>query len=169
MFRYHLTGELIRKNPEGQQKSRMQNTQIGNALDLEKSYPRSPNERLGGYIIMPRIIDKCRAVIAGSNGEYNYNCPLDQRFFNFTGIDAEAFKDQVAMGKSDEELLEWVNEHAVPHTEDELNIWAYTTRWSIPSEPQMIAYFESARLKVAPHKHYINTWFQLLDAEEGRF
>ncbi|MCF6310829.1 MAG: DUF5069 domain-containing protein [Verrucomicrobiales bacterium] len=42
------------------------------------------------------MLDKCRAELAGTNGDYNYNCTLDQRFFVFTGINADALKAEVA-------------------------------------------------------------------------
>ena len=31
------------------------------AKDLRKGYPRSPREKLGGYVIAARCADKCRA------------------------------------------------------------------------------------------------------------
>jgi hypothetical protein len=31
--------------------------------------------RLGGFVLLPRILDKGRATLAGKNGEYNYNSP----------------------------------------------------------------------------------------------
>ena len=58
--------------------------------DLTKQAPRSPRVRLGGFVLLPRILDKARASLAGKNGEYNYNCPLDQRFLGFVNVDAEA-------------------------------------------------------------------------------
>ncbi len=84
----------------------MSNTLI--APDLTQRPPRSPRVRLGGYALLPRALDKCRATLAGQNGEYHYDCPLDQHFFNFTGVNAEALKAEVAKGKGDGELLEWV-------------------------------------------------------------
>ena len=45
--------------------------------------------RLGGDAILPRLLDKGRAAIAGTNGEYNYACPLDQNFLEFAGVDPE--------------------------------------------------------------------------------
>jgi Domain of unknown function (DUF5069) len=50
-----------------------------------------------------RTLDKCRADLADRAGSYHYNCPLDRALFNFTGIDAEEFKDFVATGAGDEE------------------------------------------------------------------
>ena len=51
-----------------------------NSPDLTKQPPRSPRVRLGGYVILPRMLDKGRATVAGKNGEYHYACPLDRRF-----------------------------------------------------------------------------------------
>src|SRR5438105_4591635 len=48
------------------------------APDLTQRPPRSPKSRLGGYALLPRMLDKGRATIAGKNGEYHYDCPLDQ-------------------------------------------------------------------------------------------
>ena len=62
------------------------------APDLTKRPPRSPRVRLGGFVILPRMLDKGRATIAGKAGEYHFNCPLDQRFLRFAGIDAAAIE-----------------------------------------------------------------------------
>src|SRR5690349_15326006 len=82
-----------------------------NAPDLTKQPPRSPRVRLGGYVILPRMLDKGRATIAGRNGEFHYNCPLDKRFVEFVGIDADKLKEQLAAGKGDWEILQWINEN----------------------------------------------------------
>jgi len=42
------------------------------ALDLTKQFPRSPRDTLAGYIYAARLTDKCRAVVAGTNGGYHY-------------------------------------------------------------------------------------------------
>ena len=81
-----------------------------NTPDLTKHPPRSPRVRLGGYVILPRMLDKGRATLTGRNSEYHYACPLDQGFLEFVGIDPEALKKQ--LNKSDTEVLEWVNKNA---------------------------------------------------------
>ena len=68
--------------------------------DLTKQPPRSARVRLGGYALLPRMLDKGRAVLAGKNGEYKYACPLDQRFLEFVGVDAKALQKQLATGKA---------------------------------------------------------------------
>src|SRR5258706_14382301 len=80
--------------------------------DLTQRPPRSPRVRLGGYAILPRMLDKGRATIAGKNGEYHYACPLDQRFLEFTGINSDSLKEQLAAGKGDWEILAWIQKHA---------------------------------------------------------
>src|SRR6185312_4147242 len=78
------------------------------SLDLTKQPPRSPRVRLGGYVILPRCLDKGRAAINGKVGEYHYACPLDQHFLDFAGVDPEAMKKELAAGKGDGEILEWI-------------------------------------------------------------
>ena len=79
------------------------------APDLTQHPPRSVRVRIGGYAHLARLLDKARAVLAGKAAEYHYNCPLDQRFFAFTGIDHEAMLAQIKSGKTDVQILEWVN------------------------------------------------------------
>src|SRR5207302_9953830 len=96
-----------------------------NASDLTQHPPRSPRVRLGGYVILPRMLDKGRATVAGKNGEYHYNCPMDQRFLEFAGISAEALKKQLAAGKGDGEILEWVEKNAKhKRTAPEIRVWS---------------------------------------------
>src|ERR1700684_4581173 len=83
-----------------------------NGPDLTKQPPRSARVKLGGYVILPRMLDKGRATIAGKNGEYHYNCPMDQRFLEFAGIDAKALSKQLAAGKGDGDVLAWINKNA---------------------------------------------------------
>ena len=80
------------------------------APDLTQRPPRSPRCRLGGYVILPRMLDKGRATIAGKNGEFNYDAPFDQHIINFLGLDPAALLEQLAAGKGDGEILEWIGE-----------------------------------------------------------
>ncbi len=56
------------------------------APDVTQRPPRSPRSRLGGYALLPRMLDKGRATLAGMNGEYHSNCLSDQHLLNFMGI-----------------------------------------------------------------------------------
>ena len=69
------------------------------APDLTQRPPRSPRSRLGGYALLPRMLDKGRATIVGKNGEYNYDCPLDQHILKFAGIDSKKLLAELKQGK----------------------------------------------------------------------
>ena len=82
------------------------------AKDLRKQEPRSPNDQLGGFRLAARCLDKCRATLAGTQGDFAYGCPMDQQFLLNAGIDQEEFKNFVATGASDEQVADWIEEHA---------------------------------------------------------
>ncbi len=95
------------------------------ARDLrdDKEPPRKPRETLAGYALAARAVDKCRAVLVGWEGEYFSNCPLDQRWLIFAGIEYEAFRSCVATGATDEQIAEWIGEHAKQRPEAEIESW----------------------------------------------
>jgi hypothetical protein len=133
--------------------------------DLTKQPPRSARVRLGGYVILPRMLDKGRATIAGKNGEYHYACPLDQRFLEFTGIDPRALKRQLK--KSDTEVLDWINAHAKhKRTPPEIVAWSAWQEQRAPDNPDSREYFNSMHKAGAPKRTDIVTWFDLLDLDD---
>lgn len=140
---------------------------LNNAMDLTKNPPRSIRVRLGGYVLLPRMLDKCRASIAGTNGEYNYNCPMDEFFFEFTGVDAAKLKKQVAAGKGDGELLEWIRKNCkTPRTESEIAGWSAWLEHRAPCDVESRDFFHGAHAKLAPKREDISTWFDLLDLDD---
>jgi len=135
--------------------------------DLTKQPPRSPRVRLGGYAILPRCLDKGRATINGKNGEYHYACPLDQRFLEFAGIDAEGLKKELAAGKSDSEILDWIQANAKNKPSDTAILaWSAYHDQRAPSDPEGRNYFNDLHSKVAPKREDISTWFELLDVDD---
>ena len=136
--------------------------------DLTQRPPRSMRTRLGGYAILPRLLDKCRATIIGKNGEYHYNCPLDQHFFKFTGVDAEALKTEVATGKGDGEILEWITAHATIKSQPwEILHWSgYHDHRGPDSDAETLAYFAEAVGKFSRTREDIRTWADLLDLDD---
>lgn len=74
------------------------------AKDLTKEAPRSPRTRIGDYALMARMIDKGRATLNGTVGEYHFACPLDQMLFTYKGVQADDVKAVLASGASDDEF-----------------------------------------------------------------
>src|SRR3989344_1167890 len=113
------------------------------AKNLTKCAPRSPRERLGGFAILPRCIDKCRATLAGTNGEYKFDCGLDNRLFKFKGIVGADLKDYIGQGHTDEEITDWVKSRGTPKTDDEIAAWseAFKTDYSYSTNPEKKVWF----------------------------
>ena len=92
--------------------------------DLTKESPRSPRIRIGGYAILGRTLDKCRALVGGNIGEYHFDCPLDNTLFGFKGVKGADFKAQIENGASDQEMVEWLNRNGQKRTADEIKRWS---------------------------------------------
>jgi hypothetical protein len=123
--------------------------------------------RLGGYVTLPRMLDKGRATVTGKNGEYHYACPMDQRLLEFTGIDAEALKKQLAAGKGDWEILEWIQSNAKhKRTDPEIAAWSEFAEKRVPTDAESRSYFNELHQKAAPKHEDVATWFDLLDVDD---
>ncbi|NDB58399.1 DUF5069 domain-containing protein [bacterium] len=137
------------------------------AKDLTKVAPRSAYERIGGFAIIARTIDKCRATLEGKNGEYHFDCPLDNVLFGFKGIKGDAFKAYVAEGHSDEEIASWLKTVGTPRTDAEIKAWsdAFKTDFSYSTDPNKKDWFigECKRLGLDPMK---TTLFDYLDVDD---
>jgi len=134
--------------------------------DLTKRPPRSTRTRLGGYILLPRMIDKGRAEIAGKSGEYHFNCPLDQRILAFLGIEADALKTELAKGKGDGEILEWIQAtQKNKHTPANIEAWSEEQGKRGP-DAESQEFFDELRKAAGPHRTDIKTWADLLDLDD---
>ena len=138
-----------------------------NAPDLTQRPPRSPRVRLGGYALLPRMLDKGRATLAGKNGDYRYACPLDQRLLDFLGVNADALKAQLASGKGDGEILDWIESNkSHAHTPWEVVQWSTFQDQRVPTDIETREFFHGSHASVAPHRHDIGTWADLLDLDD---
>lgn len=135
--------------------------------DLTQFPPRSPRVRLGGLILLPRMLDKCRATLAGTNGPYNYACPLDQYLLQFLGIDADALKAEVAKGLNDGALLEWIMAHSTTQpSPQEIAAWSAYQEQRAPGALEIREFFNTLHQGAAPHRADIVTWCDLLDVDD---
>ena len=92
--------------------------------DLRKEAPRIPRIRVGGYAILGRTIDKCRALVAGNIGEYHFDCPLDNMLFGFKVVEGDDFKAQIEQGASDQDMVEWLNQSGEKKTPAQIMRWS---------------------------------------------
>ena len=135
--------------------------------DLTQRPPRSPRTRLGGFVLLPRILDKGRATLAGRNGEYKYNCPLDEHFFGFLGIEADALKSELATGKGDGEILEWILAIAKHQRGPwEVAQWSAWRDQVVPSDVESREFFNTYHREVGEKRDDISTWCDVLELDD---
>lgn len=138
-----------------------------NAPNLTQRAPRSPRVRLGGYTILPRMLDKARATLADTNGEYVYDTPNDGHFFRFTGLKPEALLEQVKTGAGDWEVLAWVREKApLKHTPLEINQWSDWTETVSFNDVEMREWFTEQIKRLNPAREDLRGTFDYLDLDD---
>jgi hypothetical protein len=135
---------------------------------LLKEFPRSMRFKLGGYAHLARMIDKCRAVLAGTEGEYIYPCPMDERLMDFVGITGEQFTAAVKANSTDEGVVKWLEQTAKPHEAADLEEWNQQLLARGPSSHDSAARFKKYLATIDPSRTDITAWSDLQDLEEGR-
>ena len=78
-------------------------------------YPRSPREKMAGWVYLPRLIDKIRLSEAGQlHEDYQPNFlhkGFDAKWLEKAGLDAEEFVDVVKASATDGQVCDWVREN----------------------------------------------------------
>jgi hypothetical protein len=91
-------------------------------------------------------------------------------FFDFTGIDADTFKDFVATGTDDEAVGAWIKENAKEQTVEEIVQWNNDFRYKRISEMpiDLQVFLEGYIPECLPAGSIVYYWFDVYDIEEGR-
>lgn len=137
-------------------------------LDLKQAAPRSARIRLGGYMLLPRLIDKCRADIAGTIGDYHTNCMLDQEFLLFVGIDYDALREQIERGAGDHAILDWTTANqSQPRSPWEIVRWNEYQESRAPAHHTDLSdYFLGVVASHDKTRGDIRSWPDLLDFDD---
>jgi len=137
-------------------------------IDLTERPPRSFRVRLGNYVILARMLDKGRATLAKKNGEYNYNSGTDQHLVRFLGFDPEALLKELATGKGDGEILEWVQSHSkTPRAPWEIEAWsAFMEKRGPDTDAETLTLFAEYVGKFSKTREDIKTWFEAIELDD---
>jgi len=158
----YLNGKVVPLNPAAASE-----TAVGmRAKDLTQEPPQSPRVRVRDYAILARAADKARAELAGTAGEYHFNCPLDRTLFTFKGVTGDEFLVHVKRGADDEALALWLDEHGLDKTPEEICAWsdsmeAYCLYNNLEKRPSFVQ--ECQRLGLNPA---CTTMFEWLEADD---
>ena len=137
---------------------------------MQKLLPRSPYQRLGGYVHLPRLIDKAKLHRKGLLNGYNYKTVgFDKHLLAFLKLDPDGFEEAANRLEDDEKILEWVRAHGVAHSSEEIEHW----------NQEMISRHPDTAVKKARFVHFlkeaggaerkdIRTYFDLIEFDEGR-
>ena len=137
---------------------------------MPKVHPRSPYQKLGGYVHLPRLIDKARLHRRGLLDGYNYkSVGFDKHLLAFLKIDGDAFEEAVNRLDEDDAILDWMQRHAAKHSPEEIEHW----------NEAMISRHPDTAAKRARFNHFlkeaggggrkdIRTYFDLIEFDEGR-
>ena len=141
---------------------------------------RSPRETLGGYVILPRLIDKVRARSRGELPEdYRPNLlrpvapeiglyPLDGRFLAFKELDPGELEAAILRAPDDAAVLAFVESHGRKRSEREKEEWRRSIE-EAPADEKRTAHRKRTYPTLA-HRPDIGELspFDLIDLDEGR-
>lgn len=133
--------------------------------NLTQKPPRSPRVRLGGFTILARVIDKARATLAGTQGDYKFNNPLDNVLFGFAGVTAEALLAQVQTGAGDFDVLQWFASQAkkAPH---EIAAWSAWTETFVSHDVETREWLAGRVKDIDARREDIAAIFDYLDLDD---
>ncbi len=138
--------------------------------DLRQESPRGPRTMVGGFVILARCVDKCRAELLGVNGDYHYwPCSLCEELETFTGVNHEDLHDFIATGATDDQVGAWFVEQS-GCTAAQITQWNWQMRDKRMSDlsPELQVHLEQYVAQYLPPERPIYVWFDLYDIEEGR-
>ncbi|HSY16999.1 MAG TPA: DUF5069 domain-containing protein [Candidatus Acidoferrales bacterium] len=134
--------------------------------DLTKQAPHSPRDRTGDFVIARRTVDKCRASLNGTLGDYHYDCPLDNMLFSFKGITGDQFKAAVRAAKNYEDIGVWLQTNGTPKTPVQIKDWsAEMEAASLRNNPDKRGYFVESCTKLGLDPE-TSTTFDWLEADD---
>jgi len=136
--------------------------------DLTQRPPRSFRVRLGGFVILARMLDKGRATLAKKNGEYNYNSATDQRLVTFLDFDPKTLLKELEAGKGDGEILEWIQSHSkISRAPWEIEAWsAFMEKRGPDSDAETLTLFANYLGKFSKTREDVKTWLEAIELDD---
>src|SRR5262249_54397982 len=91
---------------------------------MQRLHPRSPYEKLGGYVHLPLVIDKVKHPPKGLLNGYNYKTVgFDKHLLAFLKIDGDAFEEIANRLDEDDAILRWLQTNGAQHSSEAIEQW----------------------------------------------
>ena len=134
--------------------------------------PRSPQDQVGGIVYFGRMADKIRLLASGelhTDLHANLGTGFDLRCTNFLGVIYEPLRANIEKGMSDKEALEWCFENGRKPSDEQIEVWNEFMRkrgWNDEATEILVRRKKESGFE---SRDEIQTMFQYIDADEGRF
>lgn len=132
---------------------------------------RSPREEVEGLVYFGRMMDKLRLEQAGKlpkDYQENMGKGFDAACCEFLGVSYPSLREKVRQGGSDRELLEWCQSQGKARDGADRKVWnAYLSKrgWRDDLADRLAFRKKEAGWE---GRHEIQTFFDYIDADEGR-
>jgi hypothetical protein len=134
---------------------------------MEPVFPRSPRIKFAGLVHLARMLDKARAYVKSTLGEYIYPCPMDDAVLEFLQTDHESLA-KIASERTDPEIESWIKELCRSRSPEEIETMNLQMLSRSPEPGEKLEYFIEQRNKIDPSRSDVTTWVDLIDLDEGR-
>jgi hypothetical protein len=130
--------------------------------DLRKHPPRGARVMLGGLYFLARTIDKTRAKLAGTLGEYKVTPGISGYLFEELGITEEQFDEVVRNAKSDEDVVAWLHANTDQSKYPAINEMLCNRR--IRDEQHLAEVLP--RYPILRERPELRNWFEIFDLDD---
>ena len=130
--------------------------------DLRAHPPRSPHVMLGGLYFLARTIDKTRAKLQDTLGNYKIGPGLSVYLFEWLGITEDDFTQAVRDAKTDEDVVEWLLARADRDTFRAIN--QRLSERAIRDDEHFVQVLP--RYPVLRDYPHLRNWFEILDLDD---
>lgn len=137
---------------------------------MRKPVPRSPYERLGGYVHLPRLIDKAKLHRKGLLDGYNYKTAgFDKHLLAFLRLEPDAFEEAVNRLDDDKAIIEWIGKNGVKNSAEQIEEWNQAMILRAPdSAVKKARFLHFLKDAGGADRKDIRTYFDLIEFDEGR-
>jgi hypothetical protein len=133
------------------------------------SYPRSGRDLVGGVTFLGRTIDKTRAHIAGTAGDYVALRGLSNRVFELYGVTPEQFQDAVQSESTDEGVQRSLEQIGKKPSAEDIERHNQTVLSAGPRDDEALGRFRTNLTKLGfGDRTDVSTHVDAEDLEEGR-
>jgi mannose-6-phosphate isomerase-like protein (cupin superfamily) len=91
---------------------------VPGAKDLRVIDPHPLDCELDGYAWLPRMLDKARATLAGTQGDYQFGCPVDHTCMAHLRVTPELILDLAGRFADDRDVLAALRARGIPSAHD---------------------------------------------------